>query len=73
MKKKEPFESLLMQIGDLVAEAYDIGHAHGMNPMRMALGQKPKWISKGWGLCAYKIRQLILPHLKSQQKGPQNV
>jgi len=44
-------------IDNLVMEAYEIGHAHGSNAMRIALGQKPRFSNRGWGKIAWDLKQ----------------
>ena len=43
------------KIEELVGEAYEIGHAHGMNPYRVIMGKKPQRVDDGWGPIAKKI------------------
>lgn len=38
-----------MSIEDLVCEAYEIGHAHGMNAFRMARDEPVQRVDEGWG------------------------
>ena len=48
-----------MTIEELVGEAYDIGHAHGMNPFRMWEGRPPQRVDDGWGPIAEEIERRI--------------
>lgn len=42
------------EIEELVGEAYEIGHAHGSNPLR----EVPARVNEGWGPIALKIQKL---------------
>jgi hypothetical protein len=46
---------LYTRIEDLVGEAYEIGHAHGMAPMQFFLGKKAIRLDEGWQPIADKI------------------
>jgi hypothetical protein len=50
------------RLEDLVLRAYEIGHDHGSNPMRMALGKKPRSVDEGWGPIAIKIQNMFKQH-----------
>jgi hypothetical protein len=39
---------LVDEIEESVGKAYEVGHSHGINPMRLALNEKPQDVDKGW-------------------------
>ena len=49
----------LKRLYKLVGRAYEIGHAHGSNPMRVARGQDAIRVNEGWGPIADSIARLI--------------
>ena len=50
--------TLREQVEEIVAEAYDIGHAHGMNVLRFQEGMTPKRVDEGWGPLVDRILAL---------------
>lgn len=46
-----------------IANAYDVGHCHGMNPMRNFNHQKPERVGEGWGKYARKLLRELKPFL----------
>jgi len=47
------------RIEQLVGEAYEIGHAHGSNRMRMFQQLPPLRVDDGWGPIAEEILQVM--------------
>jgi hypothetical protein len=60
--KRVASDYLLKRIEDIVSEAYEIGHDHGGNAMRMALRQPPLSLNKGWNTAAKKLLRLFKLH-----------
>lgn len=48
-----------MSIEELVGEAYNIGHAHGMNPFRMLEGRQPQRVDDGWWPIAEEVERRV--------------
>lgn len=47
------------RVEEIVGDAYDIGHTHGTNPMRMMEGKKLQKLNTGWGKYSEKILKII--------------
>lgn len=54
---------LLASIEREMANAYGVGHCHGMNPMRTLNHQKPQRVNEGWGKYAKRLFKEIKPML----------
>lgn len=61
-KGQSASKAMLERISNLVADAYEVGHDHGGNAMRIALKQPPRSIDKGWSPIAKKLQQMFKRH-----------
>lgn len=68
INNNKDLENLFSKIEEHVGDAYEVGHSHGMNPLRLQEGEKAKDVNKGWGDALRSIKKLISQFLYTTSK-----